>query len=146
MDISPPLHIIQTQAEVGILFHALIRSHQNPILHQSDPYLGHFLALMLYSWGLVKHTSCVFWPSYYDYVCLFQWLGEFSRSPGHGWTSHIYVSWTAGWQANSLVCVFIRSLGLGRAPSLTWFLLNSNLGFNGKPGTEGGSGLHSGLT
>lgn len=42
--------------------------------------------------------------------------------PGHGWTSHIYVSQAAGWQSHLLVCVFIRSLGPSKAPLLTWFL------------------------
>lgn len=55
----------------------------------------------------------------------------FLRFPGHGWTSHIYVCQTEGWQSNLLVCVFIRSLGPSKAPSLTWFLWTLTLALMG---------------
>lgn len=59
-------------------------------IHILDTFLER-TQMLLYSRGYVKNKSCVFWPNH-DQAYLFQWLGTCLCSPGHGWTSHIYVS------------------------------------------------------
>lgn len=91
-------------------------------------------------WNMITYPCALSSP---DWAYLLQWLWEgFLRFPGHGWTSHIYVCQTEGWQSNLLVCVFIRSLGPSKAPSLTWFLWTLTLALMGslaqKVGLKGG--------